>query len=208
MEEKIKNQKEDVYERVKKVEPERFVSPTKQGPPIESQPIEPTVSSEPPIASKKPAALFKPTPEFPPVSPGPRFSELNKKAFPSQTMIGVGIGAAILVVAGALYAGLKWYQKKRIRRVLAMYDLALSDLSSKQKDALAAALLASYAIPGSMWYLDRVIKRGELASDAISSETMWTVLTDLYYRKTPSSEDIQRLKEILAVELLSDYIPS
>ncbi len=124
----------------------------------------------------------------------------EKKPFPyKQTMAGIGVGAAVTAAAiGAAYAGLKWYQKKRIRRVIAKHDLKLTDFSQTQKDAMAVAVLASRKVPGSMLRLGKIVRRGKLGSATISTEQMWTILADLYYRKTATTRDVQILQKRLA----------
>ncbi len=81
------------------------------------------------------------------------------------------------------------------RAVTDKFDLELSSFSSTQKDAMAAAVLASSRVPGSMWNLKRIVQKGEFATDAVSAETMWKILAPLYYRKPVTSEDIQMLQE-------------
>ena len=127
---------------------------------------------------------------------GQFIKQVTKKQFPTKTVAGIGVGvAAAVITAGAVYAGLKWYQRKRIASVIDKFDLELSSFSSTQKDAMAAAVLASSRVPGSMWNLKRIVQKGEFATDAVSAETMWKILAPLYYRKPVTSEDIQMLQE-------------
>ena len=122
------------------------------------------------------------------------------KSFPyKKVAAGVGVSAVVTAAAiGAAYAGLKWYQKKRIRRVIAKHDLKLTDFSQTQKDAMAVAVLASRKVPGSMLRLGKIVRRGKLGSATISTEQMWTILADLYYRKTATTRDVQILQKRLA----------
>ncbi len=123
----------------------------------------------------------------PPAAPARRWSPSQKAG------IGVvGATAAALAALGALYKGLKWYQRKSIRRVIDKHDLSLTDFSLIQRGAMAVAFKAS---PGSLKTLSSLSQKSEFASDKVPAEKMWSILAEIFYKKSPTAEQIQELKE-------------
>jgi hypothetical protein len=108
----------------------------------------------------------------------------------------IAAGTALLIT-GALYAGLKWYQRRRIVRTLARHTIKLITLTPTQKDALAAAFKAGYRVPGSLRNLARLAQKADFASSAVPAETMWRVAAELYYRAVPTEEQIEALKAMM-----------
>lgn len=137
----------------------------------------------------------------------PSASKMFKKTFAegessfrlirSKIIRPVTLSAAAVAGVVALYAGLKKYQKKRILNVLAKYGLTRKDLSPIQRDMAAAAVSASYRIPGFFGKLRSLVTHNPVASENVSQEIMWTVLTELYYRKKSTPELMQALKDDL-----------
>jgi hypothetical protein len=108
----------------------------------------------------------------------------------------IAAGTALLIT-GALYAGLKWYQRRRIVRTLARHTIKLITLTPTQKDALAAAFKAGYRVPGSLRNLARLAQKADFVSSAVPAETMWRVAAELYYRAVPTEEQVAALKAMM-----------
>lgn len=116
---------------------------------------------------------------------------------PAWRPITFGI-ASVAATTAALYAMLKWYQRRAISRVVARHNLKITQLSPTQKNALAAALMARYRIPGSLRKLAVLTQRPDFSSEMVPATTMWQLVAEIYYKGTPTDERIAAIKAILS----------
>lgn len=120
--------------------------------------------------------------------------EARKPKKPSRWIKPTIAAGTTLLIAGALYTGLKWYQRRRIARTLARHDLKLTMLTPTQKDALAAAFLAGHRVPGSLRKLARLTLKEGFESSNVPHMTMWELLTELYHGKTATLQLLYDLR--------------
>ena len=73
-------------------------------------------------------------------------------------------------------------------------------LSPTQKDALAIAFFAGLRVPRSLHNLATLVKKDDFASAAVSAETMWKVVAELYYRKAPTDAQMEKLKALVMMQ--------
>jgi len=133
----------------------------------------------------------------PPLPPGGIVIEPIAPPSPHSYLKPAIAAAGTAAVIGAVYAGLKWYQRRRIVRTLNRHDLKLTMLTPTQKDALAVAFLAGHYVPGNMRKLSMLVAKPDFASTKVPEKTMWYLLAELYYRTTPMDEQVAELKKIV-----------
>ena len=78
--------------------------------------------------------------------------------------------------------------------MIGKHDLDLTDFSPTQKDAMAAAFRASYRVPGSLKTLSALAKKSEFVSGNVPADKMWGIVAEIYYKKSPTPEQIRALK--------------